>query len=492
MPFTNQKSFGPIIWIPPQYTANWKLTVERSDGTVDDITDEIISLTIEDGATETIGNFEFEVPNPNETYTDAWTGMEVVKFYCEYAPGTPTTLVFGGRIEKPSKQGNNVKVTGRVEALFVFDQTITKVYTTIDAGVILKDIFDTYGEGRFDTSEINTNTGTLISVEWVDKNFWEAVTDICFQTGYDCYINHSLVVKFFENGSVDNQADAIVHDSNLMETGDFAPDIQFVKNEVRVYGSSTDGVQIIYTAKDLVSQDKNGIRRRNIKEDSITTYTQAKELADFSLSNEKDPPQIGDVKSILLASIQPGENLRISDPYNGINPGYYRILKYKHEISDDGLFTTVTINKEPKRISHVLKDQISKESKKSGVAKNNFDMDFSNVDVFNEDVGSHSNTQITDGVLRKISSGIDGVWISNVFQSPNGNNISEFVLRANGNNLPGTSFEVSLDGGASYQTTSLDALTTPSSTIGPNITVKITLQDDDSRIDSYEIQFTTD
>lgn len=490
--FRNQRSFTPIVWIPPIYTPNVRITVERSDGTVDDITDEIIDFRLEDGATETIGNFEFAVPNTNNQYTSAWSGMEIVRFFSDYAPGTPTTLRFRGRIEKPSKQGNNVKVTGRVETLFVFDQKITKTYTAQDVGFIVKDLFDNYGGSRFDTSSVPLDTEVVLTVEWVDKNFWEAITDICNQAGYDCFVDSGLVVQFFEQGSVNNTEDAIVHENNLMETGDFAPDIQFVKNKVRVYGSSIGGVQIIYTANDLDSQASRGVRRENIKDDSITSYALAKELGDFKLAELKDPPQVGEVKSFLIATIQPGENLRISDPDNGITPGFYRIIKYTHEISqENGFLTTVVMNKEPKRISHVFKEQISSADRKTGVIKNNYDMDFSTTELFDADTGTHSNTEITDGLLQKESAGSDGTWISTTFQTPDGLNVSQLVFRAQGDNITGSTYEVSLDGGVSFETVSVDELVTPTATSGGDIVVKVTVSDDDSKIDSYEVQFIT-
>lgn len=491
MPFSNERGFGPIIWIPPAFTTNWRLTVERSDGTVDDVTDEIMSLSIEDGATETIGNFEFTIPNTNETYTSAWTGMEIVRYYADYASGTPTTLRFRGRIERPSKVQNNVRVVGRGEALFVFEQTITASYDGKDAGFILKSIFDAKGESRFDTSSIDVSTGTIKTVDWSEKPFWEAVEEICEDAGYDCYVDPDLVVQFFERASVNNTEDAIVHDRNLIETGDFTPDLQFVRNEIRVYGATIDGVQIIYTAKDTASQSTNGIRKELVKDDAIVSYDQAKELGDFLLSNKKDPPTIGDIKAVLLATIQPGENLRISDPSNGLAPTFYRIIKYQHNISQEGLYTIVTLNKETKRISQVFKNQILKDNRKPGVAKNNFDMDFSTIELFNQDSGGHTNTTIVDGVLKKSVAGSDGTWISNVFQSPDGNNYDSVVFRVRGSNIPGATFHVSFDGGVSYEAVTVDTLTTPSSTGGANLSVKIILDDDDSQIDSYEVQFTT-
>ncbi len=81
--------------MPPIYSANYKVVVEREDGTLDDITDILLSLKIEDGVTQGIGNFEFEIPNPNETYSDVWNGMEIFRFYCDYA-SEATTLRFRG------------------------------------------------------------------------------------------------------------------------------------------------------------------------------------------------------------------------------------------------------------------------------------------------------------------------------------------------------------------------------------------------------------
>ena len=38
------KTIKPQVWIPPIYSANYKVTIERSDGTIDDITDILLNL----------------------------------------------------------------------------------------------------------------------------------------------------------------------------------------------------------------------------------------------------------------------------------------------------------------------------------------------------------------------------------------------------------------------------------------------------------------
>ena len=42
------KTIRPKVWVPPIYSTNYKVTVERDDGTIDDITDILINLKIED------------------------------------------------------------------------------------------------------------------------------------------------------------------------------------------------------------------------------------------------------------------------------------------------------------------------------------------------------------------------------------------------------------------------------------------------------------
>ena len=473
-------------WIPPIYSANYRVTVERIDGTIDDITDILLRLKIEDGVTEGIGNFEFEIPNPNETYTNVWNGMEIFRYYCDYASGTASTLRFRGRIEKSSKRQNNVLVTGRSESLFVHEQDIHKDYVDKDIGYIIKDLFDTYGQSRYDTSGINVSTGITITMSFLDIPLWDAVEAVCIAGNYDCYVSCNLTVEFFASGSITNTDEGIVHDHNLIEVGDFAPDLQFVKNQIRVIGGTIDGVQVIYTANDSSSQTAHGIRRDTINDDGIITYAAAKELADFMLEEAKNPPIIGEVKGVLLATIQPGEKIRLSSPLEGIQPGAYRIITYVHQLGDEGLFTTVKINKESKRMSHIIKDRIQREHKKTNASANIYDLDYSEIELFNEDIGFKEDTEITDGVL-KLESGLStGFWRSPSYGPSDSSIVEKVRIDLVGDNLAGTTINVSIDGGANYYSISRGALLTLG--VGTSITVKLTLSTG-TQIDSLVVQY---
>ena len=486
MAVKNIQTIIPHVWIAPIYSANYKVTVEREDVTIDDITDIILNLKIEDGVTEGIGNFEFEIPNPNQTYSDVWNGMEIFRYYCDYAT-TATTLRFRGRIEKPSKKNNNVLVTGRSEALFVHGQNVHKVYVDTDIGFIIKDLFDTYGQGRYDTSGINVSTGITVTMTFLEIPFWDAIEAVCTSSSYDCYVSANLTVEFFASGSRTNTDEAIVHDYNLIEVDDFAPDLSFIKNQIRVIGGLIDGVRVMYTANDTTAnQIKYGIRREIVNDDGIITYAAAKELADFSLSSRKDPPVIGNAKGLLLATIQPGEKIRLSSPLENLQPGTYNIITYTHEIGDEGLYTTVKINKESKRISHILKERIQREHKTTDASSNIDDLDYSEIELFNADIGTTSNTKITEGVLKLVNENVSGNWISPNYGPDDGRIFDEVKIDLVGDNLPGAKIEVSYNDGVSYQTVNRGTIFTLG--IGLRIVIKLTLSSA-TQIDSLLVQY---
>jgi len=480
------KTIIPKVWVPPIYSANYKVTVERTDGTIDDITDILLSLKIEDGVTQGIGNFEFEIPNPNETYSNVWNGMEIFRYYCDYAAGTPTTLRFRGRVEKPSKRNNNVLVTGRSESLFVHGQNVHKDYVNKDVGYIVKDLFDTYGQDRYDVSEIDVSTGTTVTMTFSDIPFWDVIESICLASSYDCYVSCNLIVKFFASGSITNTTDGIVHDYNLIEVGDFAPDLSFIKNQIRVIGGTIDGVQVIYTANDSTSQTTNGIRREVINDDGIITYDSAKELAEFILAEKMDPPIIGEVKGLLLATIQPGEKIRLSSPLENIPPATYEIITYTNEIGDEGLYTTVKINKESKRVSHIFKERIQREHRRTDSSSNVDDLDYSEIELFNADAGTHSTTEVTNGVL-KTTGGASGTWISASYGPGDNRIVKNVKVDLVGENLPGVSIQISYDSGNTYISVEKGKLR--SIGLGESLIIKLVFSSATTQINSMVVQY---
>ncbi len=476
------KSIRPRIYIPSRYGPLYKLEIVRTDGTLDDVTNLIHSGEIIDGVTDTIGNFSFVIDNSNEQYRGVWSGNEVFNYYCDYAL-TATTKRFRGRIEKVSYQNQTVKITGRSESVKLLNITVTKSYSNIETSVIIKELFDTYAS-NFTYSNVSTST-TNVTVNWYQKPFWDCVQELCKSSGFDIYIDSSLDCHYFLAGSVRNSTDAVIHDSNLFDVGDFAYDQSLLKNTIIVYGANIGSLPLIKTAKDSDSINTYGLKELIINDTNITTETQCQERANYELNLYKNPPLTGDVTSIGLATIQPGEKIQISAPLSNLNPNYYKIVTYNHRF-DGFMKTTLTIEKESRKIYHILRDRISNEQKLSETPNPN-EMRYSWNFDFESDTGIHSSTQIIDGVL-KTTGGSSGTWISDNKSISSDATVCE--LRAKGETLTDAVFSISVDGGSKWSTISLNTSLTLSPP-GSTLKIKIVFSSADTQIDSLVFLYKT-
>ncbi len=435
-----QKPIPVYSWIPPKYSPEYKIEITRSDGNVDDITDAILEGEIINGATDFIGSFSFLLDNSAEQYKGVWKGNEIIKQYSDYAESA-TTSRFRGRIEKVSYKNNQVRITGRSESLKLLGIHVNASGTNVETSIVVKALFDAYAT-NFTYSNLNIST-TNITINWYQKSIFECIKELCNVAGFDFYIDSDLDVHYFEAGSVKNTTEAVVHDMNILSIEDFGDDYSAIKNRIFVEGANVGGFPILYTSEDTGSISL-GVKELIIKDENILTSTQAQERADIELKIAQDPITVGAIECIGLATIQPGEYVRISAPDSNIPPGFYKIISYRHSFSG-GMFTSLLINKESLSIQEILKDRINYE--KVVDVKNQYGMKFSWNFDFNSDSGTHSNTQITDGVL-KTTGGATGTWISDILEVSS--NVTSVELRVNGSSLAGTKVYLSTNSGVAY------------------------------------------
>ena len=477
---TTVRSGGFIFF--PAFNPIWKLTVTHSSGT-DDITDLITSCEVEDGVNEVIGRFEFEISDAGDVYRTKWANMDTVLFYGDNG-ATASTLRFRGRIEKISFQGFKLKVSGRAESLKFVDITVTRSFENIECSSILTSIINSYRpDSTYTTTNINTST-TNLTVNWRQKPFWDCLNELGIASGFDFYLDANKDFHFFQSGTRNNDNEAIVHDQNLLEIIDFADDASLVKNRIIIYGAEIDGIQIIYTAEDSASQTTYGIREEIINDNNIINYTQAKELGDFLLENNKNPPQVGEVKGTLCVTIQPGENMTLSSPYDNIIPGYYNITSYKHLVGSLIWETTVKISKEPRKTSHILKTMIENMNKGKETSSNPNEMRHSYDFLFDSDEGTHSFTEISGGVLKPTSTA--GTWTSPT--RTHSSTITQAYLIVVGEILSGATVRVSADNGDNYQTITNKNLINFTNT-GTQLKIQVLFTNSNSLVDSLQVQY---
>jgi hypothetical protein len=497
MAVSNITTVPAHVWIPPTTTAAYKLTVTKNYGLdneiVDDLTDKVYLLEISDGVTDLIGNFSFELWNPDESLTGYWTGMELFRYYSDY-DSVATNCRFSGYIEKISYKDNKIVLSGRSVALKFMEITVTSSYSNTYCSTIFIDIAELSG---ITSSALPISSGgfveysnTTLNVSWSNKPYMECVKELCTAAGFDAYLDHNLSWHFFPASSVKNTGEAIIHDYNLFEVSEFADDITQVKNRIIVYGANIDGVQIIYTANDKNSQTAYGVREEVVSDTSISTYDDAKDYAEFLKSSKKDPPKTGEVTGALLATIQPGEQIYLSSPDNNIQPNLYDINSYKHKIDlNRGLTTNVVVNKEPRKFTHILKNIIESSNKQQDTSVNPHNMQSSYIFTFDEALGSdesYSNTALSNGVL--YASLANGYWISptRVLDTQ----ITEAYLVANADTMTGLTFYVSGNDGLAWeQIIPSSSKINLSSSIGTELRVKVVFGSTTPQLQSLSLMY---
>ena len=474
----SQKPIPIHVWIPPAYTPIYKIVVSTSSQDYD-ITDYLIKGEYTDGITETIGSFAFTIDNSTENYTTAFSLYDEVKVYLDYGT-TASTLRFTGLIERVSKLKNQLVITGRSSAMRAIGKNIT-IDKTDTRSNILTYIVNIYFSGTISTSGIEEDNETT-HASYFEVPFWDVVQDLC-KAGRSAYIDKDYNLQYFLTGSRTNEAEAIVHDQNLISVGDFSPDLQQIYNKVKVYGRDVDGIPILASATADTSLTKGDIKELKITDNSILTVEQAQERANAELEYYKDPPTVGEVTSLGLPTLQPGEKLRISDPPDGLEPKAYEIQSFTHKFSNDEPFqTNVTIKKARSSISNILKLRVDFENR----VPDNYnprEMDYSLVYDFETDVGTHLRTKILSGVLKTDGSS-SGTWTSPLVTLDS--KMTDFEIFVNGSNLQGRKLWISTNGGAIWK---YIYETTVSITPGKYIQLKIDIPSEITEIESLGITY---
>lgn len=446
-PVRNLKSIGrpkPIPvrhFIPPIFAPIYKIEVVTDTETID-LTELLVEGNYSDGVTNSIGDFEFKILDPNNNNSDKIEEFDTINIYLDYGK-IATTLRFTGKIERISSQNQIYLVlSGRSLGMITTGTNIT--YSSngpmarsdiLKAIINTKDIDGTtpkYFNGDISDAGIEDDL-TEIEVNYEEMPFWAIVEEICISGGRDAYVSSSSVFNYFVKGSRTNPSEAVVEDINLVETIEYARDTQEVYTKVRVYGQRINNVPIIATTQPDTSNTKGIIKELKIDNNSITSTEQALELAQAEAEDKKLPPTIGSIISLMLPTLLPGEKVNIANPTNNIPPGEYEINSFRHIFSaEDSPKTEITIKKQRVELSTILKSNIKFQSDIPD-SVNKYDLDFSHIINFDTSSGAHDDTVINEGYLKVAPGAPNGSWVSDII--PLNGNVEKLELRWNGENL---------------------------------------------------------
>jgi len=419
--------------IGPASAAILKVTVDTGSGEID-ITDYITQASFNVGVTSTIGDFELSFIDSIKTNYNLIGLFDDVYVYADYAT-TATTKRFRFKVENKGFLDFKTTLSGRGIGMVLADKSI--IYQTLDednnltslnqSDVIIAILTDNFPDIT-DFSQIEIDT-TQIQKSYFEIPFFDIMKELCGIDKY-FYLDKDLVPHYFTKGSRVNTTEAIA-DGNLVNIKDNSDNAEDIYTRIRVYGQREGNIPIIYT-KNIGTTNTGGINKDYIiNNSSVVTNAQAKILADATAADLTNSTRIGDLISLFLPNLVPGESLFVGLPEYDLDPAYYNIKEFAINIDNEGdyLYTTnFTIEKKRTTTPIVLKDMT--QTQIEALENNNpHDQDFSSKILFDVDSGTHSNTVIEENYLQVKAGQSSGQWISDIINLDENVSGIEFHLK---------------------------------------------------------------
>ncbi len=430
------------IFIPIPKIRNTKIKVEV-DG--DDLTNRVKESSFVKPVTNGIGTFSMILSNAGGQITGSYSPGSIVKFYADNTDAT--TQQFRGRIDhikdNIGDKGQVLEIEGRHRS-YLLTESLVCYSATASTSTILKAIIDQLPtDFGFTYSNISTTTDSM-AVNWNYKPFWDCVIEICNYAEHDCYVDDDLDFHYFEENSISNITDAIVEGDNLIDSKGWGTNDYNEKTRVTVIGQGQEGLPIIYTA---IADDEVETREIFVRDSSANTEIKVRNLAESKLAEITNQTPQATTKSFGLETVKPGDNIWLLIPRQEVH-GQYKIVKINQKFGSNigGWRTECLIERESENISQVI-SKIEEKSDRLLLVENPNKFNFSWNFEFDEDSGTHSNTQITDGVL-KTDGSASGTWVSDVKNLDF--DVSLLEVRVKGQSVSGTTVYFSLDNGTTY------------------------------------------
>ena len=429
-----------------------------------------------------IGFFKIILDNNNEEFSEKYTGGETVDFYIDLADGD--TKRFSGYIDTiknkyDSSKGFTLEVSGNHVSGELLNLTVTEEYK---GDTLVSDILDAlnteYLTG-YTISYTSTDTTTKPTINWNSKPFWECIFDLTKLINSDAYVDDDKQLNFFDKKSVENNNEAIVWNDTMISTDGLGIQSLTTRNKIQIIGEA-GGLPVISTQSDTSSQSTYGIKESVVFDSKIITSAQADELGLAELSLQATPETEGKANAFILPSLQPGDLIWITNPVFKIHD-QFKIYKYTHKFPQEQTECFIQTSRE---IPHIFKKRIENELALQTIT-NPFKMIESLNLTFDSDdelVTKDSNVGLSEGKI-KLTSGVEGTFIANKTFSTT---ITKIHLLVIGSDLIGTKYEISSDGGSTYQTVSSDSEITLTDS-GTSLQLRVTFNSANTEIDSLAL-----
>jgi len=464
MPRDSRSSRGGFIFIPQaQFEVSWKVIVTNTDTSIEtDVTNYVRSLTIE-YVLGRIASCKIELSNPEGIWLNKWNGGEEVKVYGEYGDITPTNLLFNGKLDQPyftfSSTGYGTTLECRQTPELV-DQKIIEQFNN----ALVTDAIATIVDNNY--SSIVTYTGLGESTVRFTGSFThssgiDAFTELADKANMDVYIDTTNNIKLFDKGSIINTDESVSYQTNLMNVSKYGKDNTKIFNRIVVYGKEDNNIILLKTEDDTASQADLWRKDLIINDTSLISMAGIQEKADTELTkNVTNVEEDGGISVLGMPKIKPGDSIDMLVPYCGID-GKQNIRGFTHTLSQSGFITSVQIKDKQISITDIFRERINTEDQLKSYNNLNSMTDSYTI-FFNElpEIVTHSNTEIVEGRLQLKSGKVDGSTVFGTLTADHNIIQCELRLSVNAPQHEECEYNVSNNGGASYEPTTPGTLHT--------------------------------
>lgn len=460
-------------FLPREFDPHWKINItdDGGNGTTTDVSKrvrlgEFNKVIFREG----LGVFKLKLVNVDAVYSGVWSDGDVVEFYADLTDGS--TKKYKGIIddikEVRTDRGNFLEITGRHDAYLLGEDWVIKTFEEKTADEMVKALINDFNSGKASTIQFTyTNVDFFTDIDDItrtNRNLLGFFGDISVLADADGYPDDDRDIHLFAENSILNSDEAVVEKYNLLSIR-FGKDKYYEKTKLTVYGMDEAGQEIIDT---VGSGDRSMVPIINR---SLKTYEEVHAFGLAALAQATDVPEEGTVLSRGIPTLEPGENFWISIPRSQIH-GIYKAIRVKHLVGTEVRSrwnTEVRIERPQKGIEHQLSERAKKEFDIIKIDNPN-NMEFSYNFTFKDDTNiEHDNTATLNGYLYPTAA--SGIMTSHTKTASS--NISYIELKYRGENLEGTTFDISVDGGTNWQTGISKDTLTAAAYVGLSLKVRV-------------------
>ena len=280
----------------------------------------------------------------------------------------------------------------------------------------------------------------------------------------------------FLKGSKTNENQALVIYDNMFNLKGLGVDNTTKRNKIKVSGE-VGGIPVIHTSESTQTR----VREKIVTDGSIVDELMAKDVADSELVRELNVDTEGVADCAFIPDLTPGYMTYIVSPGQDITAPY-RLSKFTWNIPNEDLDIQVS---QRRTIAKLFKDRILKDIGQEKII-NPFAMTRSYVITFDDETkisNPSSNYIIENGVIRK-STSVSVVDIITLVKTSD-IDATAINLLVIGNIIDGATFSFIASSTAIYQSISPNSTSeTTITSIGKYIQLKITITDNNTRIDT--------